>query len=125
MNENELPLWARLLCRERRSINQPSLRELSNWTNIPPATIGRWFRALSTPPLAKLNVLMSAMDIDEPVKDEIREDIGLDRSGVYQSTPGPKPEPDVPARSLSDTQALAEAINNLADAIRLLAKGAD
>lgn len=124
MNENELPLWARLLCRERRSINQPSLRELSNWTNIPPATIGRWFRALSTPPLAKLNVLMSAMDIDEPVKDEIREDIGLDRPGVYRPMPEPELAVPVPVPA-NDAQILADAINNLADAIRLLAKGAD
>lgn len=124
MNENELPLWARLLWRERRSINQPSLRELSNWTNIPPATIGRWFRALSTPPLAKLNVLMSAMDIDEPVKDEIREDIGLDRPGVYRPMPEPELAVPVPVPA-NDAQILADAINNLADAIRLLAKGAD
>lgn len=124
MNENELPLWARLLCRERRSINQPSLRELSNWTNIPPATIGRWFRALSTPPLAKLNVLMSAMDIDEPVKDEIREDIGLDRPGVYRPMPEPELAVPVPVPA-NDAQILADAINNLADAIMLLAKGAD
>lgn len=111
-----VPDWVVLLRQERRAINQPSLRELSNWTNIPHTTIGTWFSGKVIPGRADLEILMRAMEVDAKTRDRIAELIQQDRAErAYHSTFPVRL--DQPASRDGGFHELTAAINRLTDKI--------
>lgn len=112
----EVPAWLRLLRVERFASGQPSLRELAAKSGLSDSHIGDIIGGRILPSFNTLLTLVNAITVDAPAIDGIL--------SSYEDVSGPErafPELDFDARS--DTRILADAINNLAAAIRSLEWG--
>lgn len=110
------PTWLALLRVERYSRGNPTLRELAARSGLPRSTVGEIFRGTATQPFEEtlLKLAVAICENDPEAADRIMTAFGRDNA-----PPFPFPELDFDTRS--DTVRLADAMNNLAQAITGLA----
>lgn len=82
------PTWVVMLRRERMIYGQPTLREMSNWTDIPFQMLGNWFNGGSLPEVERLRRLLASLGSDQKVIEEIELEVKQAHVEPLETPPG-------------------------------------